>query len=103
MLAALIPSIAAAQGIAELRGNVTDAAGSVVPGAMVRLSGTRYASLVDSTGRYRVSAAPGTTLPAASVTFPRSSAVPCAAAIEGMRAASIDMHRTLRVTINLAD
>lgn len=60
LLAWLLPAIAGAQETVELRGTVTDTAGRVVPGAMVRFSDTRFGSVVDSAGRYRVRAAPGT-------------------------------------------
>lgn len=56
----LLPSVAVAQSGAELRGTVTDTSGRVIPGATVHLSDTRFGSLVDSAGRYRVRAAPGT-------------------------------------------
>jgi TonB-dependent receptor len=54
----LMPTIGVAQTTGDVRGSVTDTTGRVVPGALVQLSGTRYAARVDSTGQYRVANVP---------------------------------------------
>ena len=46
------------QGLGTVVGTVADAQGRVLPGALIRLSGTRYAVHVDSTGRYRLTDIP---------------------------------------------
>jgi hypothetical protein len=57
-IAALSPVLAAAQNSGTLRGLVHDAEGRVLPGAVIRVAGTRLGAYVDSTGRYRVSDIP---------------------------------------------
>ena len=53
-----VPTFVAAQGTGTLRGTVTDVGGRVVPGALVRVVGTRLGALVDSAGTYRVADIP---------------------------------------------
>jgi TonB-dependent receptor len=55
---AMIPALTVAQTTGEVRGSVTDTSGRVVPGAVLQLSGTRYAARVDSSGRYRIAGIP---------------------------------------------
>ena len=53
-----LPLAAAAQTTGFLRGLVSDSAGRVVPGALVRLAGLRLGAYVDSVGSYRVTGVP---------------------------------------------
>src|SRR3981081_4224490 len=55
------PTLLLAQSGAVLRGTVTDTAGRVIPGAVVRVSGTRLGAYVDSTGHYHVPGVPAGT------------------------------------------
>ena len=52
------PTTSRAQATGSLRGTVSDIDGRIIPGAIVRVTGTRFATLVDSSGRYRINAIP---------------------------------------------